>query len=524
MKKIISLLLAVTFVACAFCMPVSATYADRSSTAYIQYGTSAHDLQAYGLHTFQSAYVTAEPALDGVISAGEYGALENADVATIGNGLTVTNNTASSDYTEAFKKEYAQTYEKIKLTSYLAYSDEYAFIAAKVESPFKFDVVTYDGTVDTLNVNVRYGLNQSDAVPEAASRLSNTYEYVENGAGYLISGCTTGNRNYKVINGTVSQSITLEDEPYADWNTVKYSKNNNIGYSNDGTTHTYIFEYKIPLADVMFSATGTRDAAQVATLLANETFYGSYLFQVAVTRTGGDNQKTQYYLTTGYAGNRELLPYSATSADAQTTTWAKAAKEYWTNEKGESLSVAYIPSPVIHKKSVAPGTSIVPPASGFRPGLTGYRLDKVATSYKLGDVAKFTVIPDAVENVNPVEGDVRVIPTKFRVRKGYDTKITGTFADDFKTAQFETKDLPVGLNTLVVTFVQQKYDGTKWVDTTITKNLSRNFTITGTVLAAATQGASQTGDSLNTILLLGGAMLVASAGISALALKKKRVK
>lgn len=195
---------------------------------------------------------------------------------------------------------------------------------------------------------------------------------------------------------------------------------------------------------------------------------------------------------------------------------------YWTTKNGDSLSINYVPSPIIHGPAGSAGT-LVPPATQFRPGLSGFRLGNLASAYKLGSTATFTVIPDAVDNKNPQVGDLRVIPAKFQVRNGFDTKLTGSFDSDFKTARFSTESLPIGVNTLVVTFVQQSFDGAKWVDTDYSKNLSRNFTVAGSVLGVS-GGASQTGDS--TVILFAGAgvMLLAAGAFAVVVSKKKKMK
>ena len=511
MKKILSILLAICFVVSAFCIPAYAGYADQLSTAYIQYGTTAHDLRAYGIHTFQAVKVASAPSLtDTGIDPAQYGGTPS-DVATLGDGLTLTNSTATTDYTDEAGAAWAGS----KITSYLAYDDSFVYIAEKVESPVEISVLAPDGvTVDTLKTNVRYGLNQSTAVPEAASRLSNTYEYEQTATGYSVVGCTSGNRTYKTIDGQVSKSATLDYDMYDAWNMKKYSYNCAIQTYESAGLYTYEFEYKIPLGDAIFSAVGAWDDAQVAALMAQNQFYGSYMFQVAVTRTGAANGKTQLYLTTGYAGGKTIEPYSGTGASS---TWAKAVKAYWTNAKKESASIVYVPSPVLHTNDI---TVAVPPATQFRPGLTGYRIDQFASVFKVGDKAKFTLIPDCAENNAPVAGDLRVVPTKFRVRSGYDTKLNGTIGGDFKSGEFSTSKLPVGLNTLVVTFVQQRFDGTNWVDTSVTKNLSKNFTVSGSVMGSSV-GSAQTGDNTVIFLAAGSVMILAAAAFSVIVLRKK---
>ncbi len=522
MKKIISVVLAICFVASAFCLPVAATYADKTSTAYIQVGTSAHDLRAYGLHTFTSHYVSSAPVMDGLIATDEYNSGNvPSDTAKIGDGLALTNNIGTSDYTADYGKDYAD----FTVKTYLSYDDTFAYIAEEVTSSQAISYTTSSGNASLINTSVRYGLNQSNEIPEAASRLSNSYSYEMNSGVLTLASVSSADRNYKKLDGAVNNTVVTDVEAYNDgsvtWDRAEYKKAENAAcsYTEDQGQFKYVFEYRIPLADIVYSATGRFSKEDVAALIASD-FYGSYFFQIAVTRTGGEDENKQFFLSTGYAANTPLLPYSATAADAQASTWAKAVKEYWTTEKGEYLSISYVPSPLFHggKSNTAPS---VPASTGFRPGLTGYGLNDVKSVYKIGSVATFTVQPDGIENTSPVAGDVRVIPTQFRVRNGYDTKITGSFASDFKTAQFQTASLPVGLSTLVVTFSQQRFDGANWVDTGVTKNVSRNITISGTVQGAS-QGASQTGDAWTVAIIAGAVMILTASVVGVVIARKKR--
>jgi len=521
MKKLFSLLLAIVLVVGALCTTASAAYVNFTSTAYIQGGTNAYDLQAYGLHTFNAYKISAAPTLDGVISTGEYPIAS--DVSTIGDGLSLTNSTGTTDYTA----EHGSLYNGFKITTYLVYDNEYAYIAEVVEGDAEISVALPNGENSTLNTSVRYGLNQSPEVPEAASRLSNTYTYNYNGGAMSVYSCSAGNRTYKVINGSISKTATLDDDPYVDassvvWNKAQYKTATAAAHSENAGKHSYVFEYKIPLADIAYSAAGKYDAATVSSLLSKGKFYGSYLFQVAVTRTGGADGDIQMFLTTGKAGNGVLYPYSS-PGEGETSTWAKAVKEYWTNAAGEAFSVSYGASPVHHNGAYDPSNPVVNPSSGFRPGLSGYALNEVPSVFKIGTVGTFTVTPDSVENTNPVTNDCRVIPTQFRLRQGSDTKLTGTFASDYKTAKFQTKGLSAGVYSLVVTFSQQRFDGTKWVDSGISKNLIRNVTIAGSVMGSASSGASQTGDNVSYVLVACGALLLTAGTAVAVLVRKKKV-
>lgn len=525
MKKIISLALAVCLAIGAFCMPAMASFADQTSTAHIQYGTTAHDLQAYGLHSFVAYYVNAAPQMDGVISSAEYNATGIAsDVAKIGNGLTLTNNTGTTDYTA----QYGKDYEDFQIKTYLAYDDTYAYIAEEVTAKQAISVVKSNGANSTLNTSVRYGLNQSEILPEGQSRLSNSYSYsVDPSTGAVsVSACSAADRVLRKLDGASISTALVDVEPYFDgsitWDRAEYAKAANAAasYAENAGEHKYIFEYRIPLADIVYSESGRYSKDDVKAILESETFYGSYLFQVAVTRTGGEEGKDQFFLNTGYSANREVLPYAG---KGEATTWAKAVREYWVGKAGETLSVPYIASPIVHngKNAQVPSVPTAPASSGFRPGLTGFALGEVKAAYKTNSVVTFTVTPDCVDNKAPVLGDVRVVPTQFRVRNGFNTKVSGTFSADFTTAQFSTASLPIGINTLVVTFTTQRFDGANWVNTDVYKNISRNFTVTGSVQAAS-QGASQTGDSLVVFAVAGGAMLLA-AGAAVVVLRKKKV-
>ena len=515
MKKILSIILAITFVAGAFCIPAFASYADQTSTTYIQYGTTAHDLRAYGLHTFLANKVSAEPSLtDEGIDPAQYGGVAS-DVAKIGDGLTLTDEACEKDYTEAF----GDAYSDVVLTTYLAYNDEYVFIAERIESPVEFTVTDDLGNAYTLNTNVRYGLNQSNAISEAASRLSNSYAYNKTETGYEVAGCTAGVRSFKQIDGEVTKSAVLDYyNPYEDWNLYKYSKNNAMFYQEDSGSFIYEFEYRIPLNDVIFSAVGSYDADAVADLLELDEFFGSYLFQVGVTRTGGENADLSLYLSTGYAGGRTIYPYGSDESEVS-STWKKAVGEYWTNEKGESLAISYVPSPVYHANSAG---AAVPGTTGFRPGPSGFGFEQFGATFQTGKDVSFTVTPDGVDNVNPVVGDIRNVPTKFIIRSGATTKLTGTFSDDFTTGTFNTGALPIGHNILIVTFTQQRFDGQKWVDTDVSRNLSRGFTVYGSVMASVTKSA-QTGDTILVCVLSGLAMLTVAAGAGFVVLKKKKM-
>lgn len=516
MKRILSLLMAVVLIMSLLCLPVGAKYQDYISTAYIQYGTTARDLRAYGLPIYLAYEVSSAPALDGSITPGEYGSTDAMNVAKIGSGLTMTNSSGTADYSA-----FAADFMNFSIASYLAYDDEYVYIAEEVKGDRAISIMTPNG-LSTLNASVRIGMNQSPELPEAASRLSNSYSYAWDGSEFSSYACSSGNRTYKVIDGEISKTATLDDSLYGDWNRAKYKDNTVLNYTQNGNEHVYVFEYKIPIGDIAYSNYGNFDDGNAAKLMALSQIYGSYFFQVAVSRSSGSNSKTQVFLSTGFGGNTSLAPL----AGGAPTTWADAVSKYWTANDGDSLSIPYVPTPIQFMGSYDPSVDPsfrLPSATSFQPGkvTTGYEFGVMKSIYKVGETVKFSVTPDGVDNTDPNEYDRRTVPAKFRVRNGDSTKLTGSFNADYATASFSTAGLPVGVNTLVVTFVEQVYLGGQWTDTDVSKNLSRNFTITGSVKGTVAQGSSQTGDNTALLILGVGVMLTSVAAFTVVAMKKR---
>lgn len=520
MKRIVSCILALCFAVTGLCFGVSANYVDHKSTEYIQNGMNAHDLGVYGGHTFVSYRTETPPVLDGAVSTGEYPAVS--DVASVGDGLYVTNSTGNADYTATEGTGFSD----FTVTTYLAYDNEYAYIAEVIASPTTpISVTTYSGGTSTLTAHVRYGLNQSAEIPEAASRLSNTYAYSFDGNDFMVSACSGGNRTYRTIENATTQTTVLDDDCYVDanstvWNMAQYAQNAAIG-TQTGAAYTYTLEYRIPLADIAYSATGSYDPATVPALLASGSFYGSYVFQIAVSRTAV-NGKTQVFLSTAIPANATVTPYT-TYGTGTPTTWAQAVKDYWTTPKGKSLSISYVPSPVLHAGALDPMNPVTISTSGFRPGVSGYGFKDFKPVARLGDPYAFSVYNSGLENTSPAYGDTRFIPTLYRFRSGSTTAASGSFNSDWSTATVDTKSFKAGVYSLVVSFTEQMWDGSNWVNTGFVKNLSQNINFAGSVLGTSA-GAGPTGDAGLVLMISIGAMTLCAASITVIVLKKKKVK
>ena len=515
MKKIVCFLLASLLLMSVMGFSAYANMVDGLSSEYIQNTTNAYDLQAYGVHTFTSYKVDVAPAIDGYLSVGEYPGLS--DSAKLGDGLWFSNGTSKQDYSSMSTR--IDGYENIVVNTYLAYDNTYAYIAE--------EVVSDKAIITSTESYVRYGLNQSSLIPEAYSRLQNQYKYTVSGD-TLTNGTVSGDRYcYELRNGLESKKGTLGgytdgDGTKWDKNTYKVAENNSASKTENNGIITYVFEYRIPLADIAFSAFGAFDEAKTAELIASGQFFGFYQFCLKV------NSKPAY-VTTSLPGGANMPAYSGDNS-IPAKGLSAALKEFYTNEAGESLEQDYLPSPVYHFPTNDPTSVSIPASSGFRPGISSYgwldvpsvfRMVNDEGQYKKGDYQKFyefSVVPTGVDNTNPMTGDARIVPTQYRLRSGYATKKSGTDFIDYSVCRIDVSKLSSGLYTLVVTFSTQKWDGQAWVNTGETRNIATSVTIAGSTRAA--NPSAGTGD--DTILFVACGLLVASAAITAAVLVAKK--
>ncbi|MBP5289545.1 MAG: hypothetical protein J6Z79_06720 [Clostridia bacterium] len=516
MKKIVCFLVAALMLASALGLSAYANMVDGQSSEYIQNTTNARDLQAYGIHTFTSYHTAVTPVIDGTISTGEYPGLS--DRATVGDGLWFT------DLNAKRAEETIEDYTNVVLESYLAFDETYAYIAECITSP-----IALSSSRVNVPVIIRYGLNQSELVPESYSCLKNTYTFKKStNLINSLSGNDSSRSCLSLENGVVDTKdvkIIAPPFPYVDgsnveWNAAEYKKAGNVGSSLKGEgPYTYVYEFRIPLTEIAYSAFGSLDDEKTAQLIAHDTFFGSYGFSFEVSGNVS--------LATSIPGDAPCDAFIGKSDKS----WTEALKDYYTTASGASVSQDFVPSPVYHFNTGDPSSVSVPAASKFRKITYEYGLDDVPTvfkmvnnagQYKTGDYNKyftFKLKAAGTENTEPYLGDPRTIPTQFRVRSGYSTKITGGFAD-FTTGVFDASQLPSGLYTLVVTFTEQKWDGTQWVNTGVTRNISRNITIAGSTRAAT--ASSQTGDDAVLYISLG--VLALSAAFTGIVLTSRKRK
>ena len=545
MKKIISVLLALACLAAVFCVPVSATYENNKSTEYIQKGTTAYDMAAYGLGNFFAYKVAAKPAVDGVITAGEYPAASN--VATVENGgLSVTNQSGTVDYTE----QYGDSFKNFTLTSYLAYDSEYLYIAEELKGEgIRIEHVKKNAKKATYFATyLHVGMNQSPNLPEAYSSLNNGYSYMNGNdpnnmplepdfSAYKLNTLDkNSDRVFNDLKVSAPVSEKISKVPYTaggvTWDLDEYAKPENQAIKatvvdpDDDPTYTYVFEYRIPLGDVARSAGAGANPAQI---LSQNIAYGSYMFQIGVTQQGGTGAMA-LFLSTGFGASRTIHPFLEDST-APDSKWSEAVVEYWpAANEGTSNKMDYIPTPLWYVGAYDPQNPITPVTSGFLPPRPSP--SKGITEVKLTGIKPGTIIPVNCTPSDPVTekgmvlepGDLRVVPTMWRIRAYNATQISGTFPDGVYSANINTSSLGGGRHTLVVTYSEQSWNGSAWVNTGVTTNTTHPFTINGTVKGTATKEADRTGDSVSPVLFAAGITVLCAVAFTGIVTRKKKIK
>ena len=153
------------------------------------------------------------------------------------------------------------------------------------------------------------------------------------------------------------------------------------------------------------------------------------------------------------------------------------------------------------------------PANNGISGLTD------GATYNLNTALTFTAYGAGMGNTNPIDGDVRYVPSSWMVEN-----TPGTFRDNFSGSFSITQS---GRYTLTVTFQKQVYDN-GWQITEIADSKSITITVGNVISANTTNNANaikinpQTGDSTPIIALI--AVLVAALAVIIVVIvyKKKR--
>ena len=535
MKKLAAILLTVVLLASLFAVPSFAIYNDDESTDYVAYGTDAHDLGYYGLHVFTSYKISEAPAIDGVISTGEYPAVS--DVSTLDDGLSLTSNDGLSDYSNFRETLFPGDYT---LTSYLAYDETYVYVAEVLEAPQPVSLVNKNGAVQPLLVYVRYGLNQSKLFFEHISNAYNTYRFLQTNAedpsdpaSFSVQAPSTAYRILKKLESVSPARINANTNPYTDsdgtrWTLNEYGKAENTAMKGeviDSSTGAcrYTFEFRLPIGDLLRS----QDEFTAEQLLAKDLFYGSYFFQVALTRNAGSANNTTVCLSTGKPFAAPIAPL--TDPNGATVTYREAFSAYWPASNGGSggentsndLAVNYVPSQIWHVGEYDPSNPFVVKTSAPPPQTTGIDLVASYTGLRVGTPFTFNPVGDLLEETaDPAEGYKRGLPVSYQIRHNNTVIVSKNLDPKNLEISVDTSKFEPGLYTLIVNYKYQEFDGTSWI-TTAKKNFVRSFTLNGTV-RAANGSSAKTGDSMAWVWIAAGVMGVSAAAVVIFFVTKKK--
>lgn len=89
-----------------------------------------------------------------------------------------------------------------------------------------------------------------------------------------------------------------------------------------------------------------------------------------------------------------------------------------------------------------------------------------------GDSVQFIAVAAGLDNVNPIENDVRYIPAVYIV-----DGVSIDFTDTQYSELIKTEDMSVGEHTVEVIFAEQKFDGVQWINTDETVSLTNTFIV-----------------------------------------------
>lgn len=95
-------------------------------------------------------------------------------------------------------------------------------------------------------------------------------------------------------------------------------------------------------------------------------------------------------------------------------------------------------------------------------------IDKVTQ----GDSVRFIAVAAGLDNVNPIENDVRYIPTVYIV-----DGISTDFTDTQYSELIKTDNLTIGEHTIEAIFAEQKFDGVQWINTDETVSSTNTFIV-----------------------------------------------
>lgn len=278
MKRIVSIFLAVLMMLSVLTVVSSA----RGYTLSIPKTVSAHNLEAFGLHTM-NVYSTEVPTkIDGQISKGEYpGPLEGCSLSAVpGDGLWMgayakrTDGTQGSYNPEDNWTDYIPDEDKPKyINNYLTYDDEYFYFGVETEIPavrFTHDTDTLlaaDGKSTLRNtywfVDTRLNFMQSDSLALSGggnnSSFAQTRYTLTKYADHTVANSVSINKRIFTVLNSAGKTVTTNVGTYVDelgqsWSSVVYKRPENFTYKVTILANgnwKCVFEGRQPLADVL---------------------------------------------------------------------------------------------------------------------------------------------------------------------------------------------------------------------------------------------------------------------------------
>ncbi len=277
MKRVVSILLASMMLCALFFVPVSA----RGHTLSIPKTVSAHNLEAYGLHTMDVYEAEKVPVIDGSVDTNEYPGPNNGCSlsAVPGDNLWMSayRDTGTTDeqngyygrcdFTDYVLKEDKPDY----INNYLTYDDEYLYFAVTTTIPEVRDTTATDTEVGRggkarrdsfwwFETYVNFMQTDNIASAHYNSRAQNRYvlyKYDNYNEAYNV---VVSARATRLIDQTTNKAVTttlpnwIDEEIGLTWNNATYKRNENLCYRvtllNDNKWKV-TFEGRQPLGDIL---------------------------------------------------------------------------------------------------------------------------------------------------------------------------------------------------------------------------------------------------------------------------------
>lgn len=355
MKRILAILLALMMLSAIFAVQGSA----RGYSVSVPTSQSAHNLEAYGLHTMEVYEADSVPTIDGKVGTGEYPGPNNGCSlsAVPGDNMWMSTFTTSAttqhqnnqknqhDFTDFVLEEDKPEY----INSYLTYDDEFLYFAVTTTIPAvrmtpitDAEPVVGSSTkrspywwIDTF---VNFMQSKNVSATHFRSLAQNRYTLYKYDHYNTAQSASVVSRTYTIINEVLNrQYITGTYPNYVDadgltWNATTYKRPENFYYQvtvlengkwavtfegrqplgdvlritdveyEDGTPIDYVPEWGTWGVSLRLQSTGNNSAlapnGQEMTILRDDVYFAQTMLPAYGTGTTGANSKVGGYLFT----------------------------------------------------------------------------------------------------------------------------------------------------------------------------------------------------------------------------------